>query len=280
MTALTSPPLAVPTDDSGAQQRAHEPSRADTGSLGNETPSVHNASQPARPTPDSLTIGQAAALTGLHKNTIRAYIKQGRVAAGVVRGKYGQEYRLSRAEVVALATEIVSPVDLETSGVADAPAQFEGRGAPGASQGSTGDSGTEDSLGLTDTADPSIPYQTSPANSHNLSLEPLVGLLRQVQEENRNLAGQLGFVQAQLQQAKETIRLLQAPPETVEGSEDVVIEASGDRIAAAEEVGRLKAELDQAQRRVAEFEVVTDDLEREQAAAAAEAARRPWWRFW
>ena len=63
-----------------------------------------------------------------------------------------------------------------------------------------------------------------------------------MQEENRNLAGQLGFVQAQLQQAKETIRLLQAPPETVEGSEDVVIEASGDRIAAAEEVGRLKAE--------------------------------------
>ena len=147
-------------------------------------------------------------------------------------------------------------------------------------QGSNGDSGTEDSLELTDTADPSIPYQTSPANSHNLSLEPLVGLLRQVQEENRNLAGQLGFVQAQLQQAKETIRLLQAPPETVEGSEDVVIEASGDRIAAAEEVGRLKAELDQAQRRVAEFEAVTDDLEREQEAVAAEAARRPWWRFW
>ena len=280
MTVLTSPPSAVPTDDSGAQQRAHEPSRADTGSLGNGTPSAHNPSQPARPTPDSLTIGQAAALTGLHKNTIRAYIKQGRVAAGVVRGKYGQEYRLSRAEVVALATEIVSPADLETSGVADAPAQFEGRGAPGASQGSNEDSGTEDSLGLTDTADPSSPYQTSPATSHNLSLEPLVGLLRQVQEENRNLAGQLGFVQAQLQQAKETIRLLQAPPETVEDSEDVVIEASGDRIAAAEEVGRLKAELDQAQRRVAEFEAVTDDLEREQEAVAAEAARRSWWRFW
>ena len=83
----------------------------------------------------ALPSARRAALTGLHKNTIRAYIKQGRVAAGVVRGKYGQEYRLSRAEVVALATEIVSPVDLETSGVADAPAQFEGRGAPGASPG-------------------------------------------------------------------------------------------------------------------------------------------------
>jgi hypothetical protein len=40
----------------------------------------------------------------------------------------------------------------------------------------------------------------------------LVALVRHLQEENRNLAGQLGFVQAQLQQAHETIRMLQAPP--------------------------------------------------------------------
>jgi hypothetical protein len=78
----------------------------------------------------------------------------------------------------------------------------------------------------------------------------LVGLVRQLQEENRNLAGQLGFVQAQLQQARETIRLLQAPPpEAVDGGGGVVIEAA------------------------------TEDLAREREAAAAEQ-RRPWWRFW
>jgi hypothetical protein len=48
----------------------------------------------------------------------------------------------------------------------------------------------------------------------------------------------------------------------------------------AEEVGRLKAELEQAQQRVAEFEAATNDLEQEREAAAAEATRRPWWRFW
>jgi hypothetical protein len=50
------------------------------------------------------------------------------------------------------------------------------------------------------------------ASIPNLSLEPLVGLIRHLQEENRNLAGQLGFVQAQLQQGHETIRMVQAPP--------------------------------------------------------------------
>jgi hypothetical protein len=52
------------------------------------------------------------------------------------------------------------------------------------------------------------------------------------------------------------------------------------RDATAEEVGRLKAELEQARQRVAEFEAVSEQLERAEAAAAAEAARRPWWRFW
>jgi hypothetical protein len=48
----------------------------------------------------------------------------------------------------------------------------------------------------------------------------------------------------------------------------------------AEHLGRLKAELEQARLQIAAFEAVTDELEQEPAAAAAEAARRPWWRFW
>jgi hypothetical protein len=53
-----------------------------------------------------------------------------------------------------------------------------------------------------------------------------------------------------------------------------VIEAGVNGTAEAEEVGRLKAELEQARQRIAELEAVTDELERVQA------ARRPWWRFW
>jgi hypothetical protein len=47
-----------------------------------------------------------------------------------------------------------------------------------------------------------------------------------------------------------------------------------------QEVGRLKAELEQARQRIAEYDAVSEQLERERAAAAAEAASRPWWRFW
>lgn len=61
---------------------------------------------------------------------------------------------------------------------------------------------------------------------------------------------------------------------------DFAAEELAGRGETAEEVARLKAELDQAQRRVAEFEAVADELEREQAAAATEATRRPWWKLW
>jgi hypothetical protein len=60
----------------------------------------------------------------------------------------------------------------------------------------------------------------------------------------------------------------------------VVPEEPAQTVVMAEEMGRLRAELEQAQQQVAEFEAVTDELERERQAEAAAAARRPWWRFW
>jgi excisionase family DNA binding protein len=290
MTAVTTPPLSLPTDHNEAPSVMRAPSQAITApaeAAAEPIPSTPKPSQAVRPGHNSLTIGQAAGLTGLHKNTVRAYIKQGRLAARVVRGKYGQEYRLDRADVVALAdqTAAVAHSDLgdafaDTPELEARPDSAVGAATPSSTSQPFEKPGTaEDSLGVTETADPSLFGQPSPHSASNLSLEPLVGLLRQVQEENRNLAGQLGFVQAQLQQAKETIRLLQAPPEMVESEEGGVLDEATGRIAAAEEVGRLRAELDQARQRVAEFEAMTDELEREQA-AAAELARRPWWRFW
>jgi hypothetical protein len=90
----------------------------------------------------------------------------------------------------------------------------------------------------------------------------------------------VGFLQAQLQQAHEALKLLQAPPDgAAVGATRVVPEEPAQTVVMAEEMGRLRAELEQAQQ-VAEFEAVTDELEREQQAEAAAAARRPWWRFW
>src|SRR5438874_7243214 len=48
----------------------------------------------------TYTIAEAAAITGLHKNTIRMRVKLGQLDAQVRNGKFGEEYRISHAELV------------------------------------------------------------------------------------------------------------------------------------------------------------------------------------
>jgi hypothetical protein len=58
----------------------------------------------------------------------------------------------------------------------------------------------------------SVPPEAAPAPPGREEWRQLVGLVEKLQEENRNLAGQLGFVQAQRQVLEERVRLLEAPP--------------------------------------------------------------------
>ena len=55
-----------------------------------------------------------------------------------------------------------------------------------------------------------LPTGSSTPRQDATTLE-LVHLVGRLQEENRNLAGQLGYVQAKLHQAEDTIRALEAP---------------------------------------------------------------------
>src|SRR6186997_1342318 len=48
----------------------------------------------------SYTIAQAAALTGLHRNTIRMKVKAGQIPAEARPGKFGVEYRISRQVLI------------------------------------------------------------------------------------------------------------------------------------------------------------------------------------
>src|SRR5947208_12787519 len=48
----------------------------------------------------TYTIAEAAALTGLHKNTIRLRVKLGQLEAQVRNWKFGEEYRISHAALV------------------------------------------------------------------------------------------------------------------------------------------------------------------------------------
>jgi excisionase family DNA binding protein len=45
---------------------------------------------------ETFTIAEAAALTGLHRNTIRMRVKMGQLTADRAPGKFGEEYRISR----------------------------------------------------------------------------------------------------------------------------------------------------------------------------------------
>ena len=53
-----------------------------------------------QPDAESYTIAETAALTGLHKNTIRMRVKLGQLAAERAVGKFGEEYRISRRVLV------------------------------------------------------------------------------------------------------------------------------------------------------------------------------------
>jgi excisionase family DNA binding protein len=53
-----------------------------------------------QPGAETYTIAEAAALTGLHKNTIRMRVKLGQLAAQRAVGKFGEEYRISRQVLV------------------------------------------------------------------------------------------------------------------------------------------------------------------------------------
>jgi excisionase family DNA binding protein len=67
------------------------------------------------PETKSYTIAEAAALTGLHKNTIRTKVKTGLLAAEVRVGKFGEEYRITHDALVEagmLTGEYVGPGDL------------------------------------------------------------------------------------------------------------------------------------------------------------------------
>jgi DNA repair exonuclease SbcCD ATPase subunit len=77
------------------------------------------------PETKSYSIADAAALTGLHKNTIRAKVKSGMLLAEVRVGKFGEEYRITHQALLdagLLSGEYVSPAEMpEPENVVDEP---------------------------------------------------------------------------------------------------------------------------------------------------------------
>jgi len=69
-----------------------------------DTPPQHPTLSPD--TTDGLTLREAAALLSRHSQTVRRYIREGRLAATQIRGRYGEEHRIDRSSLENLAREL------------------------------------------------------------------------------------------------------------------------------------------------------------------------------
>lgn len=170
-----------------------------------------------------LSLGEAARRLGVTPDAIRKRIPAGRVRARKRGGRW---------------LVWVTAAELVTSGRPDEP-EWAADGEPDEPEAGTGQTGIPGGTG------------TLPAPTPQVSTETelrLLGLVEKLQEENRNLAGQLGFREAQLQQAHDRIRLLEAGPASAPPSSE----------------------------REPEFREEPERLE----TGNAEPPTRPWWRFW
>lgn len=190
------------------------------------------------------TIAEAAQVLGVHPNTVRRWLRKGRLPSRMAEGPGGLEHHIPIEAVDALASRSKEPV---------------GPGRHRIDHGSTTHTrvvAPESDAGQTATACVDTPGSDQGFDPAPFGAEP----------SSQGAATDLQPIQRAREMAEYTERLLEPWRRRVEEQ--------------AEQVGRLKAELEQARQQIAAFEAAADALEREQRAAAAAAAHRPWWRFW
>jgi hypothetical protein len=171
-----------------------------------------------------LPLGEAARRLGVTPDAIRKRIPAGRARARKRGGRW---------------LVWVTAAELAASGRPDEP-EWVAEAEADEPEPGTGQTGIPGGTGTL--------LAAAPQSSSETELR-LLGLVEKLQEENRNLAGQLGFREAQLQQAHERIHLLEAGP----------VPASSP-----------------PPEREPEFR---EEPERPETGNAAPPAR-PWWRFW
>lgn len=124
------------------------------------------------------TIKEAAEALGVSEKTIRRRIKDGIIKAEQTQGKYGVEYRITSLEETVPADKVPEI---------------------GQGQGFVEYTVTEGSHGTDDTLE--IEGEMSKA----------LDIIKDLQEENNKLAGQVGFLQAQVIELNRKVRLLTEP---------------------------------------------------------------------
>ena len=183
----------------------------------------------------TLGLTEAAAALGISPNTCRRWIKSGRLPAERVPRPQGYEYRLTADSV-----ESARRAGARGQAPAVQPAPIAQQATPSAdrSSGSIGQAADRvppiqppESPGQTDAVPvhdhvreqvtDEVTTQVIEARDATPELTALVSLLKEKDQQVMQLSGQVGFLQGQLQQAQETIRLLEAPqPQTAAAPQD------------------------------------------------------------
>ncbi len=208
------------------------------------------------PTERTYTIAEAAALAGLHRNTIRMRVKLGQIQATVHAGKFGDEYRISHSALVQaglLAAE--------------------------------GPLGERESTAETEVLT-AVPVDAEPEETPAEAPPPgaTVAALSELYQRHEQAMFRLGYLQGELERLKalaETAESLQEDNLARRAEVDDLRRALEERRQREAEAEALRArnealqqELERERARLAELETVRRDLEELKAMAAR---KRSWW---
>lgn len=221
-------------------------------------------------TSQTYTINEAAALTGLHRNTIRQRIRLGQLKATVHQGKFGDEYRITPAALVqaGLLPE-AGPLGDTAANDAVLEAEFAPETTPHAAE----------------------PPEAPPEGNGALAANTLAAL-GELYQRHEQAMFRLGYMQNELDRVKalaETAESLQKDGAAREQELHALQAALRDKERQAAEAEALRRELEQTRERLREVETLRQDIDRLKAVAAEQetlinsldaAGRRPWWRFW
>lgn len=224
---------------------------------------------------ETLTIAGAAARLGVAPDAVRKRIRRGSLRAVKVDG-YWQVILNAEEAAAGTASQRVQaavPAAAGTSGrIGDHKAEKSGL------------DGVQTAAGTTTPVVQAAVQDDATVEAYRelvASLRDQVGFLRhELETRSRELEGRAEEVRrrdALLDAMAQRLRQL-PPPVDRPDEYRTVIQAA---VAPVEEVGRLKAELEHAQRRVAEVEVAAEELRQVQGTAEATTEeQRPWWKFW
>lgn len=234
---------------------------------------------PQQPT---YTINEAAALTGLHRNTIRQRIRLGQLDATIQAGKFGDEYRIAHSALVAaglLAAE--GPLGEELPGEPVLDAEFVSPPGSSESQSPAAVAEAESSEG---------------AESVHALATSTVAALGELYQRHEQAMFRLGYLQGELERMKalaETAESLQedrkSRDQQIEALRADLHDAQSEKDRQIREAESLRQELLRAQERLQEMETLRHDIDQLKSLAGqqerllqelAAPEKRPWWQFW